>query len=222
MSNFGFFDLALVNPYDASWREARSAVGASSVLESARVCRTVAEAVADCRTVAGTASLGHRELSLGVKRLEEGARRIRRAAPPVALLFGSEKFGLSNEDLSRCDFLVRIPTRAEHESMNLGQAVALCLYELIRDGRARTPEPKAARAAASDLELVAGYLDRALAVSGYTQPRAAASTERKTRALVRRMRLSAKDARVWMGMLRQISWKLTAGGIIPDKGDSKS
>ena len=51
----------------------------------------------------------------------------------VALLFGSEKTGLSNEDLSHCHWLLRIPTRAEHRSMNLGQAVAVCLYELIRD-----------------------------------------------------------------------------------------
>ena len=54
------------------------------------------------------------------------------AAAPAALLFGCEKFGLSNDDLSYCHYLVHIPTRAEHDSMNLGQAVALCLYELAR------------------------------------------------------------------------------------------
>src|SRR5271168_2492638 len=56
----------------------------------------------------------------------------------VALLFGSEKTGLSNEDLSHCHWLLRIPTRLEHRSMNLGQAVAVCLYELARNPKAAT------------------------------------------------------------------------------------
>ena len=59
-----------------------------------------------------------------------------RTSSPVALLFGSEKFGLSNEDLSHCHWLLRIPTREEHGSMNLGQAVAICLYELHRSDQA--------------------------------------------------------------------------------------
>ena len=68
-----------------------------------------------------------------MRRLEYGGRLIRKrlASQPVALLFGSEKFGLSNEDMAHCHWLMRIPTREEHGSMNLGQAVAVCLYELV-------------------------------------------------------------------------------------------
>ncbi|MEZ5351798.1 MAG: TrmJ/YjtD family RNA methyltransferase [Bryobacteraceae bacterium] len=220
MSNFGFLDMALVDPYDASWQEARSAVGASAVLANARVFRTVAEAVAGCRTIVGTASLGNRELKLSVKRLEEGARLMRKAAGPVALLFGSEKYGLSNDDLSRCDWLMRIPTRAEHESMNLGQAVALCLYELIRNGRASTPEPRVKPATAAEIDQVTVYLEQLLRVSGYSQQRTATSADRKLRRLLRRMRLSSKDAVIWMGMLRQIGWKLGASGTMPDDKES--
>ena len=67
-----------------------------------------------------------------------GARPILRrlTAAPVGLLFGSEKFGLSNDDLSHCHWLMRIPTVDADLSMNLGQAVALCLYELARDPKA--------------------------------------------------------------------------------------
>src|SRR5215831_926101 len=78
-----------------------------------------------------------------IRRLEYAARQIRRTLPkaPVALLFGSEKFGLSNDDLSHCDWLLRIPTEDPDLSMNLGQAVALCLYELARDPLAASARP---------------------------------------------------------------------------------
>ncbi len=74
MSNFGFGRLRLVNPYDVAFREARSAVGAAALLESAEEVRTVAEAVADCTLVVGTTAVGHRELQHPLRRLEYGAR----------------------------------------------------------------------------------------------------------------------------------------------------
>src|SRR5438105_3635149 len=116
MSNFGFFELRLVNPYDVAFREARSAVKALKILENAREFATVGEAVADCGLVVGTISMGPRTLEHPLRRLEFGGRVIARklASTPVALLFGSEKFGLSNEDLSYCHWLMRIPTRDEH------------------------------------------------------------------------------------------------------------
>ena len=136
MSNFGFLRLRVVNPYDVAFREARSAVGAaSSVLASAVEYKSVAEAVADCTLVIGTTAVRHRELQHPVRRLEIGGRLIRKelSTGRVALLFGTEKTGLSNDDLSHCHWLINIPTREQHISMNLGQAVAVCLYELMRD-----------------------------------------------------------------------------------------
>jgi tRNA/rRNA methyltransferase len=132
MSNFGFSRLRVVNPYEVAFREARSAVGASELLARAEEFSSVADAVADCALVVGTAGVTARQPQQPVRRLELAARLIRRALArgPVALLFGSEKFGLSNEDLSYCHWILHIPTRPEHESMNLGQAVAVCLYEL--------------------------------------------------------------------------------------------
>src|SRR5271163_2727011 len=133
MSNFGFRHLRVVNPYQPAFREARSAVGASDVLKSAEQFKTVAEAVADCTLVVGTTAVRHRNLQHPVRRLEDGARLIRKriASSGVALLFGSEKVGLSNDDLSHCHWLTRIPTVDLSRSMNLGQAVAVCLYEIV-------------------------------------------------------------------------------------------
>ena len=100
MSNFGCTELRLVNPYEVAFREARSAVKAQKVLEKAKEYATLGEAVADCELVVGTTSIGHRALEHPLRRLELGGRLIARklASAPVALLFGSEKFGLSNDD----------------------------------------------------------------------------------------------------------------------------
>ena len=137
MSNLGFTSLRVVNPYEASFREARSAVGAAPLLRHAETYKTVAEAVADCGLVVGTTAAHNRELHQALMALPEAAPIIRKrlGSGRVALLFGSEKRGLSNADLSHCHWLLRIPTREGHASMNLGQAVAVCLYELA-SGRA--------------------------------------------------------------------------------------
>jgi TrmH family RNA methyltransferase len=213
MSNFGFFRLRVVNPYEVAFREARSAVGAAAVLQSAEEFGSVAEAVADCALVVGTTAVGPRELEQPVRRLEEGARLMRKrmGARNVALLFGSEKVGLSNEDLSHCHWLMRIPTREEHRSVNLGQAVAICLYELVRDSKAAGRVEKHKAATAGDAERVVGMLVEALRVSGSLETRSAARTEVKVRRMIRRHNLSAGDAERWMGMLREILWKLKNG-----------
>lgn len=210
MSNFGFFRLRLVNPYDVAWREARSAVGASAVLERTEVFDSLADAVADSTLVVGTTSIGHRELHHPLRRLEYGGRLLRRhlAAGRAALLFGSEKFGLTNEDLAHCHWLIRIPTRDEHGSMNLGQSVALCLYELIRNSKAAGAAPKLTRhAAAGDVERFTALLLDLLESSGYTNPKTAASTALKVRRMVRRLNLPARDMEIWLGIVRQALWK---------------
>src|SRR5260370_33245811 len=127
MSNFGFHRLRLVNPYHVAYQEARSAVHAQEILREAEEYKTLDEAIADCTLVVGTTSLGHRELQHALRTLEDGGRLVRRrlAAEPAALLFGSEKFGLSNDDISYCNWLGRTGNSG---SMNLGQAVAACFF----------------------------------------------------------------------------------------------
>jgi tRNA/rRNA methyltransferase len=146
MSNFGAMELRAVRPYEKAWREAKSAVGAGELLARAKEFASLAEAVADCSLVVGTTAVGNREMKHPLRGLEEAARLIgkRMQTGRVAVLFGSEKWGLSNEDLSYCHWLMRIPTRVEHRSMNLGQAAAVVMYELDRtnaEGAERSQRP---------------------------------------------------------------------------------
>jgi tRNA/rRNA methyltransferase len=212
MSNFGFSELRLVNPYEVAFKEARSAVKAQNVLGAAKEFATVAEAIDDCELVVGTTSLGPpRQLEHPLRRLESGGKAIAKklGSGNVALLFGSEKFGLSNEDMSHCHWLTRIPSREEHGSMNLGQAVAICLYEIVRNPAAAKAAPEAKRAAsAEERERIAARLEEVLAKSGYVHSRVEGSTRMKIRRLIYRMQLNAHDADLWLGMLRQILWKL--------------
>ncbi|MBV9763845.1 MAG: TrmJ/YjtD family RNA methyltransferase [Acidobacteriaceae bacterium] len=211
MSNFGLTDLRLVNPYSAAYHEARSAVRSRYILERAQVFETLAPAIADCTLVVGTTAVGHRDLHVPLYRLETAGRLIRDhlASSPAALLFGSEKFGLSNEDMSHCHWLLRIPTREEHGSMNLGQAVSICLYELRREAAAVEKQFEAVRSAsAGDYERITTLLLDLLSRSGYVHKPASKSIELKIRRLVRRLALPASDAETWLGILRQILWKI--------------
>jgi TrmH family RNA methyltransferase len=213
MSNFGFLHLRVVNPYKAAFREARSAVGASALLASAEEYETVAEAVADCTVVVGTTAVRHRELQHPLRRLEYGTRLIRKqlGSSRVALLFGSEKFGLSNAALSHCHWLMRVPTCEQNISMNLGQAVAVCLYELVRDSKAARTTEKVKRASSAELERITTTLFEAMRSSGYLDRRPIADVEERVRRLVRRLNLAANDTTAWLGILRQIVWKLRSG-----------
>jgi tRNA/rRNA methyltransferase len=245
MSNFGFSHLRVVNPYEPAYREARSAVGAASVLAKAEEFDSVAGAVADCTLVVGTTAVGHRELHHPLRRLEDGAKIIRKqlaranvsqresgrkrahkhvTSNRVAFLFGSEKFGLTNEDLSHCHWLLHVPTSAQNISMNLGQAVAVCLYELIR-GSQNTPQKRREFAAkfasrfekasekpqpatAGELERFTAVLTEALSASGFLDLRKVADANERIRRLVRRLNLPSRDADMWTGIMRQIVWKL--------------
>ena len=211
MSNFGFRHLRVVNPYGPALEEARSAVGASSVLARAERLGSVAEAVRDSRLVIGTTAVRHRHLHHTVRRLEDGARLIRRRlhSANVALLFGSEKFGLSNDDLSYCHWLLRIPTDDENISMNLGQAVAVCLYELVRQAKKVPGQPERLPvASAGEIDRITAMLLEALQISGFLDLRRVADSEQRIRRLVRRLDLPARDAVIWLGIFRQIVWKL--------------
>lgn len=212
MSNFGFLQLRVVNPYEVAFREARSAVGGAPVLQEAAEYKAVADAVADCTLVVGTTAVRHRELQHPLHRLELGGQLIRKelATGRVALLFGTEKTGLSNDDLSHCHWLMNIPTREQHISMNLGQAVAVCLYELIRDTKPTAVKQTKAetRASSGEIERISEVLLESLHLSGYVNPISTASTEERVRRMVRRLDLSSEDAQLWLGMYRQMLWKM--------------
>lgn len=208
MSNFGFTRLRVVKPYEPAFREARSAVGAGEVLANAEQFSSVADAVADCTLVVGTTAARRREILHRVENLETGARLIRERVPSgdIGLLFGNEKTGLSKQDFSHCHWLMHISTGGHQPSMNLGQAVAVCLYAIVTEQEpASVEEPLAP---ADDLERITSLLFESLEASGYVHSRSERTTRVKLRHMVRKLNIRAEDAKTWTGMLRQIAWKL--------------
>jgi tRNA/rRNA methyltransferase len=211
MSNFGFLDMRVVAPYELSFREAQSAVNAHEILHAAQVFETVADAIADCSLVVGTTVGRARDLQQAIHTLPKGATLIRKQAQKahVALLFGSEKRGLSNDDFSYCNWMMRIPTQDPHPSMNLGQAVAVCLWEIARtSARMARQEVAESAATADEYQRITSVLHELLTESGYINPKSQISTEMKVRRLVRRAKMNSEDAQTWLGMLRQILWKI--------------
>jgi tRNA/rRNA methyltransferase len=182
------------------------------VLKDAEEFSTVAEAVADCSLIVGTTAVRDRSLQHPPRKLDEhSSGTIREALQngPVAILFGSEKIGLTNDDFSYCHWLMTIPTHQQNISMNLGQAVAVCLYELACV-RSTDPPPaeKLELATAEKLEQITeGWFD-ALRISGYVKPGTDKMFEKKTRQLILRFNLEAYDAKLLLGMVRQVVWKL--------------
>jgi len=211
MSNFGFRRLRVVNPYQLAFRDARSAVGAAELLSNAEEYSSLSEAIADCGLVVGTTAVHRRVLQQPLRRLDEKSGKLIReeiSSGRVALLFGSEKVGLSTADFSHCHWLLHVPTLQDHISMNLGQAVAVCLYEIARSVDGERPAEEMPRASAGEVEMITSILLDALRISGYVKPGTEVVMEEKARRLVRRMNLQPGEATVWLGMLRQIAWKL--------------
>jgi TrmH family RNA methyltransferase len=224
MSNFGFPHLRVVHPYAVAFQEAKSAVNAKPLLAAAQQYEQLPEAIADCALVVGTTAGARSGLDEPLSSLEAVAEVIRarlRSGSHVAVLFGSEKVGLSNHDLSFCQLLLRIPTRTEHPSMNLGQAVAIVLYELIRQtapdatneaDAAAAPEQSLAAplATAGEKERLIALLLEALSFNDYAHRASPSTMENKVRRLVRHLSLTPSDLHHWLGLLRQLLWKLRA------------
>ena len=216
MANFGFTRLKVVAPYAPHWQEAKSAVGAEELLANAAEKVTLAEAVAECTLVVGTGTLTYRKPEQAVIRLPDLAPKVRQEMERggrVALVFGPEKHGLTRDDLSYCHLLVEIPTDAKQPSMNLGQAVAVCLYELAtrvfkaEEQVAKTPMRE--QAAASDrLELLAGVVEKAMIAADYSPAAMQGANRHDLRLLLRRLSPSERDLRRILGVFRRILWRL--------------
>ncbi|MBP5429801.1 MAG: RNA methyltransferase [Elusimicrobiaceae bacterium] len=133
MANFGLTDLRVVDPFTPVWREAVSAVGAEDLMKNAAQLSTLDEALKDCTFSLAATALRNRGVVQEVVTLPKLNQRLETCAnQQVALVFGNEKTGLSNEDIERCDAILNIPTVAKQPSINLAQAVILTCYELSR------------------------------------------------------------------------------------------
>jgi TrmH family RNA methyltransferase len=215
LANFGFEQLAVVAPYEAHWREAKSAVGAEGLLQNAKHAESLAEAASECTLVVGTGTLERRRPEQRVVRLPELAPLVREELARggrVAVVFGPEKHGLTREDLSFCHLLVEIPTDKRQSSMNLGQAVAVCLYELsarlIADASAPAEGDSARPADSAHLELLAGVIEETMTAANYSPAEMGTANRRDLRLLLRRLALGERDARRMVGFFRRILWRL--------------
>ena len=217
MHDFGFGRLAVVSEYPVPLETARSAVDAGEVIAEARAYGEVGEAVRESTLVLGTTAVGERALEHRLLTLKVAAGRVQEhlaenQAHRVALLFGSEKTGLSNEEMSHCHALVTIPmaqyAEVRHPSMNLGQAAAVCLYELVRERELERVQAEPTQATAEETERLRGLFAEVLEETEYTRRHPANSDEAQIRRLLLRGGLTAADAPVWMGVLRQVLWAL--------------
>jgi TrmH family RNA methyltransferase len=218
MANFGFANLSLAAPYAPNWREAKSAVGAPDLLQCAQEFPTLAEAVAGCSFIVGTGSLTHRKPDqrvVSLPNLEPLVQPELARGGRVAIVFGPEKHGLTREDLSWCHILVEIPTDPRQPSMNLGQAAAVCLYELARPSAPDSAQPasKSETAAQSALlDRLAGLIDETMTVAEYSPVAMAAANRHDVRVFLRKLDLSTLDTRRVMGLFRRILWRLKRPG----------
>ena len=216
MKNFGFDELFVVAPYAPVWEEVVSAVQAEDLIGRARVVAELAEAVADCTLVVGTGdprrTAGQPTLYTPAQ-LSEG---LAGAAHKLALVFGPEKHGLTNDDLSYCHRLLSIPTRPDCPSMNLGQAVAVCCYELARGGASEAvTRTQAALPAAGEVEAALKLLLAVLRLAEFIKPGGEPALARKLRQALLHLDLTRPDLKVLCGALYQISGKLQTASHQP-------
>ena len=214
MKNFGLDDLVLVAPRCRIDDRARAlASHAGDVLEAARVVATVGEAIADRRFVLGTSARLRGTDTLPSWSPRQAAPRLLDSG--VALLFGPEDHGLSNEDLNLCQGYVSIPTAA-YSSLNLAQAVLLVAYEihLTRQGAAASEAAPAgpalpatgARAPREQLERFYGQLVEAFHRIGYTDAQRERAILRVYRGMFDRVALTPREVAALRGLVSQVMW----------------
>ncbi len=217
MANFGFLHLTVVAPYEPHWREAKSAIGAEALLQNAKSVESLTEALANCALVIGTATVADRRPEQLVLPLPSLAPRVAQALDGggrAALVFGPEKRGLTRDDLALCHLLVEIPTHSGQPSMNLGQAVAVCLYELaVRSLGPPPQEPTllpsdADPASMRDLDLLAQVVADTMQAANYSPTAMQKANGRDLDLLLRRLSLTRADARRILGLFRRILWRL--------------
>ena len=222
MANFGFPHLSVVAAHEPHWREAKSAVGAPELLANAREFSAVEEALARETLVLGTGTVTHRKPDQPVIPLPELGRVVEQELARdgrIAILFGSEKHGLSRDDLSFCHALVEIPTDPRQPSMNLGQAAAVCLYELACGGMGTgigpAPQPSAVNSAT--IERLGTLIEETMIAARYSPDSMREANRYDLRVLLRRLNLSPQDGRRIFGLFRRILNRLNSTRA-PGKG----
>ena len=219
MRNFSVRDLALVNPAPVQRTQAETmAVHARDVLDHMQIHTSVQSAIADCGLVVGTTCRTglYREDSVTPRTLAPHILAMANSNR-VALVFGCEDSGLSNDELRYCHRLMTIPTDAAYPSLNVAQAVLLCCYEVFLVTQEERPAPPARLlAVAEQQELMYEKLKHALLKVGFLHKDNPEHIMFAFRRILGRAGLEDRDVRILLGMARQIEWYATSGWRFAD------
>jgi len=224
MDNMGLSDLALVAPRETvDWDEARMmACHATALLESRRLFGTLREAVADCGVVFGTTARSglYRQ---HVKTPREWAGRALEASVGgrIAVVFGREDNGLSNEELACCTQLIRVPSSTSNASLNVAQAVLVCAYELfVASGTYEAPREKSPEASSAIRERMFDLWRQSLLTVGFMEEDKADHMMLALRRILGRAPLTEDDVRILMGIAKQTMWAAErAKSELRERGD---
>lgn len=209
LKTMGLSQLVLVAPKrypdpQAEWR----AAGAQDVLKDARVVASVDEAIADCHLIVGT-STRSRTLPWPIDPVVEAAPKLLAASAhgPVAILFGREDNGLSNDELQRCHFHVAIPANPDYSSLNLAMAVQVLCYELFRHSEltnAIDPSWDKRAARSDELEGFFGHLETVLTEIDFHDPSNPGQALTRFRRLFTRIRPDETEVAMLRGVLSNV------------------
>jgi TrmH family RNA methyltransferase len=209
MKNMGLSELHLVRPRFFPNSEATArASGAEDVLNAATVHEHFADAIAECGLVVGT-SARSRHLSFDLVEPRECALQVAAAAQSgnVALVFGSERIGLTNDELSCCNLLVTIPTNSEYSSLNLAMAVQVLAYEVwlnIRPEAPSTPPLEVPLASASEMARFYEHIEAVLEYIDFRDRHGGGHLMARIRRLFNRARLDQNEMNILRGILTAV------------------
>jgi TrmH family RNA methyltransferase len=217
MKNMAFDDLALVRPVSFPSAEATArASGAADLLMRARVWPSVAQAIADCGLIVGVTARP-RQQHWTVLEPRVAAPRILRESDqrPAALLFGSERVGLSNDELAQCQWLLRIPASPEYESLNLAMAVQVICYELhvARSAGVPTGAREVPLASAREMERFYEHLAQVMSEVDFTdRTESGAHLMSRLRRLFNRAEPDENEIHILRGLLTAVQGKRRRAG----------
>lgn len=219
MKTMGLSDLRLVNPRKFPHAEANAmSAGSTDILETAQVCASLEQALAGCSLVIGMTAR-KRELSHQSGLPREVAALVARTAQDVALVFGNETSGLSNEELILCQHLVHIPANPDYSSLNLASAVQIMAYELRMallgapvPTETANPYKRIKPATHDEIEGFYGHLEQALSEIGYLNPAHPERLMSRLRMLYTRAGLHQEEVNILRGILKATLEKQSPSG----------
>jgi tRNA (cytidine32/uridine32-2'-O)-methyltransferase len=208
MKTMGLSNLVLVDPVQLpDGKSSALAAGAGDVLANARVVSTLQEAVADCGLVVGTSARSRTHSWPMLEPRECGVKLISEVSNyPVALVFGRENNGLSNEELQQCHFHVCIPANPEYSSLNLAAAVQTLCYEIRMAflHQEQHPQSVGEYPLSEDLERFYTHLEQTLQKTNFIVANHPGMVMMKLRRLFNRARPEAQELNILRGILASI------------------